>query len=87
MKEKLTAKTFQKSKRKNNSKKSKNLANRFSLMQDGLMNYVRIPVAFSSQKNRKSFLNLNFYFYCYSLKPQIYWLKKGTHIVIEDSFK
>lgn len=61
-----------------------NLAKKLSVAGADIRNYVRLPVVYSSERSRKPFLNLGMYFYCYSLKNQVYWLKKGTYIAIED---
>ena len=74
-------------KRKRTKKEGKpKLENKFSFTEDDQMHFIRLPVSLSFRRSRKSFLEMNFYFYCYSLKPQVYWLKKGTHLVVEDIY-
>ena len=84
MNKKLIAESFMNKSREIKGNIRAEMMNRYSVM-GSLLNYIRLPVSFSSRRDRKSLSNLNFYFYCYSLQPQIYWLKKGTYVTIEDS--
>jgi len=64
----------------------KSLVNRFSMIdtrnKGQVYQYVRIPVSFGSTSQKNGFINCQMYLYLFSLKPQIYWIKKGTYATV-----
>lgn len=48
-------------------------------------NCVRIPVYLSQSNQSHSLAKIDFYLYCYSSLPQIYWINKGTFVKLTDS--